>query len=298
MWKRYVDDTFVIQHQSLKEEFLRHINTVDPSIQFTVEESKDDGSFFGYHHNTRNRWNLHHGVYRKPTHIDLYLLWDSIHNLAAEYSVINTLTHSTHHLLNTKITWPVQISQIGYQEDFPATSRTEEEMDPYKEIFHTKCHIVIPYAQGICESIKNICEKHGVAVHFKGVQTLKDILVSPKDKDFMAKKNSVIYSYSCGRIDCEEEYIGELGRTFGERFKEHLKAPFPIFEHQNSSGHDKAMENFKIIAREENSLARTIKESMYIRVNNPTLNRNIGKYNLLHIWDRVLHTIPELKMNK
>ena len=39
----------------------------------------------------------------------------------------------------------------------------------------------------------------------------------------------------------------------------------------------------------------TIKESMYIRVNNPTLNRNIGKYNLPHIWDKILFSIPELK---
>ena len=156
---------------------------------------------------------------------------------------------------------------------------------------------MIPYAQGVCECIKNICEKNGVAVHFKGGQTLKKILASPKDKDAMANKNSVIYSYSCGRIDCEEEYIGESGRTFGERFKKHLKAPSAIFGHQNSSGHDTTMEKFKIIGR-ENSLARTIKESMYIRVNNPTLNRNVGKYNLPHIWDRVLHTIPEVKMNK
>ena len=36
---------------------------------------------------------------------------------------------------------------------------------------------------------------------------------------------------------------------------------------------------------------------MYIRVNNPSLNRNIGKYNLPHLWDRVLHSIPELKIN-
>ena len=92
--------------------------------------------------------------------------------------------------------------------------------------------------------------------------------------------------------------IGESGRTFGERFKDHLKAPSPIFGHQNSSGHETSMENFKIIGREENSLARTIKEAMYIRVNNPTLNRNIGKYNLPHIGDRVLFTIPELKMKK
>ena len=31
-----------------------------------------------------------------------------------------------------------------------------------------------------------------------------------------------------------------------------------------------------------------IKESIYMRVNNPSLNNNIGKFNLSHIWDRVL----------
>ena len=137
-----------------------------------------------------------------------------------------------------------------------------------------------------------------LTVHFKGEQTLKNTLVSPKDKDSMVNKNSVIYSYSCGRIDCDEEYIGESARTFGERFKELLRAPSPIFGHQNSSGHKTSMENFQIIGREENSMAWTIKEAMYIRMNNPTLNRNIGKYNLPHIWDRVLLTIPELKINK
>ena len=135
-------------------------------------------------------------------------------------------------------------------------------------------------------------------MHFKGEQTLKNILVSPKDKNAMANKNSVIYSYSCWRVDCEEEYIGGSGRIFGDRFKEHLKAPSPIFGHQSSSGHDTTMDSFKIIGREENSLARTIKLSMFIRVNNPTLNRNVGKYSLPHIWDRALYTIPELKMNK
>ena len=44
IWKRYVDDTFVLQQQAHQEEFLQHINTLDPSIQFTVEEAKEDGS--------------------------------------------------------------------------------------------------------------------------------------------------------------------------------------------------------------------------------------------------------------
>ena len=40
--------------------------------------------------------------------------------------------------------------------------------------------------------------------------------------------------------------------------------------------------------REGYNLARNIKESIYIRVKNPSLNNNIGKFNLSHIWDRVL----------
>ena len=40
--------------------------------------------------------------------------------------------------------------------------------------------------------------------------------------------------------------------------------------------------------RWRHNLARNIKESIYIRVNNPTFNNNIGKFNLPHIWDRVL----------
>ena len=38
------------------------------------------------------------------------------------------------------------------------------------------------------------------------------------------------------------------------------------------------------------------KESMFIRANNPSLNRNIGKYHLLHIWDEVLVNNTELKL--
>ena len=46
------------------------------------------------------------------------------------------------------------------------------------------------------------------------------------------------------------------------------------------------------------ALPGLLHESVYIRVNNPTLNRNIGKFNLHHIWDRVFLNTPGLKINK
>ena len=55
--------------------------------------------------------------------------------------------------------------------------------------------------------------------------------------------------------------MGESGRTFGKRYKEHLRGPLPIQGHQMTSYKLTTMENFNIIGREENCIARTIKES-------------------------------------
>ena len=43
MWIGYVDDTFVIQKEDYKQNFLEHINSVDPAIRFTVDDNKEDG---------------------------------------------------------------------------------------------------------------------------------------------------------------------------------------------------------------------------------------------------------------
>ena len=95
-------------------------------------------------------------------------------------------------------------------------------------------------------------------------------------------------------ITCNEEYIGDISRTFGERFKKHLKQPPPIHLHSTQTWHSTTPDNFN---REEHGLARTIKESIFNRVNNHTLNRNVGKYNLHHIWDRELYNTSDLKSN-
>ena len=54
--------------------------------------------------NISNRWNIHYKIYRKATHTDLYLQWDSHHNLAAKYNVINSLTQSQTDMFYTTIT--------------------------------------------------------------------------------------------------------------------------------------------------------------------------------------------------
>ena len=106
--------------------------------------------------------------------------------------------------------------------------------------------MVVPYSKGLSESIKKACSKHEVQVYFKGL-TFKNLFMAPKDKDPILKKSGVIYRYKCGRVECDEEYIRESSRTFPERFKEHLKAPYPICDHYNTSGHTLTIDNFSIV---------------------------------------------------
>ena len=97
--------------------------------------------------------------------------------------------------------------------------------------------------------------------------------MKPKDQDPKEKKSGIIYSYQCNNIACDEEYIGETVRTLGERCKEHLKHPFPIHAHIQQTGHTIEDNCFNIIGKEDWGQARTIKESIYIRVNNTNLNK-------------------------
>ena len=95
LWCRFVDDTFVIHKEVNKQDFLQHINSLDPAMKFTVEDNKEDGSipFLDTIVKPEADGSLSITVYRKPTHTDQYLQWDSHHHLSAKFSIIHTLSH-------------------------------------------------------------------------------------------------------------------------------------------------------------------------------------------------------------
>ena len=110
----------------------------------------------------------------------------------------------------------------------------------------------------------------------------------PKDKEALTKQSNIIYWFKCVKTECDDGYIGESVRTFGKHYKEHLKAPSPKYDQQNTTGHITTVDNFKIISREGQNMGLGNKRSNMHQSPYPTLNRNIGKYNLPHIWDKVL----------
>ena len=95
IWKRFVDDTFTIIQKADKDALLNHINSIDENIYFTYEDPKEDGSipFLDMLIIPDEEGRLNTNVYRKPTHTDQYLHWDSHHAITSKYSVIGTQYH-------------------------------------------------------------------------------------------------------------------------------------------------------------------------------------------------------------
>ena len=302
-----MDDTLTIMKSSQVESFLHHLNSIDHHIQFTKEDSRPDGSmpFLDILITPREDGSLSTTVNRKPTHTDLYLQWDSNHTITSKYIVVDTLHHRAQviclspellqqeekhlHQALTRCNYPEwALNRAKIRSKARKTRKQNSNNNDSASNPNQGPYMVVPYHKGVSESLKKICGKHDVQVNFRGDNTIKSLLVAPKDQDPILKKNGVIYRYKYGRVDCDEVYIGESSRTFGERLKEHQKAPSPIYDHGNITGQQVTIDNFNIVGRENQNLSRAIKEALYIRVNNPSLNRNIGKYHLPHIWDEVL----------
>ena len=55
-------------------------------------------------------------------------------------------------------------------------------------------------------------------------------------------------------MDCEDEHIGESGRTFVKRFKEYMKAPSSIHDHYNITVKPYLLKNLAFLGGRSKSL--------------------------------------------
>ena len=154
-----------MQQAEHSHKLLQHIISQDTYIQFIMEDPSEIGSppFLDTLVSLGPNNTLTTTVYRKPTHTDQYLQWDSNHfwlNIAS----------TTHWHIGQG--WSTQINQHSYND------RTNN-----KNIF-----MVVPYMSGPSENFKKTCNSLEIQVHFKGCSTICILLVAPKDKDTICQK--------------------------------------------------------------------------------------------------------------
>ena len=91
-WFRYVDDSHVCLLKDKVEDFHTHLNSINPHIQFTVETETDGSIAFLDTKTTRQTdGSISVSVYRKATHTDRYLDFNSHHHTQHKHSVARTL---------------------------------------------------------------------------------------------------------------------------------------------------------------------------------------------------------------
>ena len=329
LWKRYVDDILEKVRIGHTQHLTQHLNTIDTTgnIQFTHEEEKQGTiAFLDMTLQRREDGTIKTKVYRKPTHTDQYLLWSSEHPTSHKLAVVRTLYDRTKIISDPQdreeeekhieqalraCQYPAWAIRKGKREG--QRNRKKETKKRKDKKVENKGMVVLPYVRGVTERIQRVMQKHHISTPVRPHTKLRQMLVHPKDQIPPEKKCDVIYQIPCKT--CRKTYIGETGRQFGTRKKEHQKEceketsktltraikqqatqenlKSAISDHCKRENHLMDWDRAKIVHRESNKYHRWIREAVEIRRRAPeTMNRDEGQYQLSHTWDTVLQRCP------
>ena len=274
IWKRYVDDTFTILSRDKVGIFLRHPNSHQPTIRFTMEtETNNTIPFLDTLVTRDSDGYLSTSVYRKPTHTDQYLTYDSHHPQSVKRGIVKCLYDRSKHL----ITIPSVISQekkhlssVLVSNDYPflfvkiitKTTKQTATTEPAPEI---KTTAVLSYVKGLSEALRRCLQQQGIQTVFR-----------PKDTVDPAKQDGVVLQDSL-------RVWRETGKSMHERIKEHDRdirlartQSSVVSEHSNATGHYPLWDEIKIIDRDPHWYTRRIKEVIHIRLHPDNINRDNG----------------------
>ena len=120
----------------------------------------------------------------------------------------------------------------------------------------------------------------------------------PKDPIPDAQKTDIIYHWKCPADNCTAVYTGENNRSLKERVSDHRnQTTSAIRNHHISTKHPKAeLKDFTMIDRESNTLHHQAKETLHIRIKDPSLNRNIGKVRIPSVFNKLLKPSRQLEL--
>ena len=240
--------------------------------------------------------------------MDRYLDFNSNHPKSAKCAVVRALTDRAKNVCSSPELLAEEMDHLGKvlkYNNYPKwmidqhgrNSFERRLIDPEtgnevkKSVF-----ISAPYFPGLSESFKQLFKYTPVQVCFKGQNTIKLMLMHPKDKVDPSLKKDIVYQWSCTKPNCKYSYIGETSRSLCEWVKKHSKegSNSAIYQHCSTKGHPPPnFDQFKVIDQEKSQIAREAKEAIHIQKLDPELNRNVGKMVIPHVFDSLLGIKPK-----
>lgn len=250
-------------------------------------------------------------VYRKPTSTALFTNYNSFTPLAYRLSVLKCLIYRAYRLCSSWSLFHDEITVLRsmlLRNAYPSwildrviklsvsnLIKPNIKFGPNKE----RLYIGLPYlgktTDAIRRAIKQICKEFiphkDVIVFCKPGRRIANFF-RVKDTTPFDLRSHVVYEYTCA--ECHFSYIGQTSRHLRHRVAEHAGISHltgrPVKTIIHSSIHDHCMQcrgsgcalrNFKILATGNNELELLVKERLLIDRKKPSLNGNVGSFELL-----------------
>jgi hypothetical protein len=201
VWLCYIDDTFVVwlHGQSWLQDFLSHLISLRPSIQFIIKIESDSAIAFLDVLVIREKTTLATKVYRKPSHTGRYLNFNSSHLPHVKRGLIQSL-HSRASIIHKERQNLVKdISSL--RSDLHLNSCPQGFVDLVinpKGSSHLNKEqkslgsVYIPYVKGVSEKLKRIGNRY-IRMIFKTKYTLMSTLMKPGRKEIHYRWHSAVF---------------------------------------------------------------------------------------------------------
>jgi hypothetical protein len=234
---RYVDDILIVydnQHTNL-ENITQEFNTMHRNIRLTNETEVNKEIHYLDITITRESDNVRIAIFRKPTHTDTIIPYHSNHPPQHKYAAIKFLYNrlNTYQLHKPEYTQELNIIQnIIHNNQFPIqtyqTNRTHTSTfkDPPSQATDTQqpakwC--TFTYTGRETRTITKLFKHTNLKIALRTNNTIyKHLCNSNPTTPTDIFNRSGVYKLSCQ--NCNKAYIGQTGRNFRTRYKEHLRA--------------------------------------------------------------------------
>ena len=142
-WLRYVDDVLTIVKKGTGDSLLNHLNSIDPNIKFTIECPNEQGAipfldiFLRPSGNNNKIVTL---VYRKPTHMDRYLDFNSNQPKSGKCAVVRALTDRANNVCSSPELLAEEMDHLGKVLWYNNYSQVDDRPTQQKQLSRRKAH--------------------------------------------------------------------------------------------------------------------------------------------------------------
>jgi len=308
LYKRYVDDSFLIIKKGSEGIVLETFNKFHKNLKFTIEKESQNGIHFLDLGITRGEeGKLKIDIYKKPTDTGYFWSFNSQHTRGQKKALVRSLLTRAMTLPNYSLGKVLAIQDVYKtltSNGFPKTFIDEVKGDIVSKMLMggqernwigNAKFVVAKYAGKESNHLRNILDRYNIKTIFRPQNTIGTIISNKLD--YCKIDRGVIYKINC--LDCNSAYIGQTDQHIRKRFDQHRNAlrrgdikNSALTQHFISTKHSRFdFNNHNILDHEPHYRRRLFKESVYIKKCPLKFNRHWEMNSLPEVYNSILDKI-------